>query len=350
MSNLANENIAIAADSRDVLLEVRDLSITYQTRGGSLNAVDHLGLELYRGEVLGLVGESGCGKSTLGRALMRMIVPPGEISGGQLIFNGTDLMTLSDNAMRQVRGRQISMIFQDPMTSLNPVQRLDDHIIEAIRVHEPQVSRKEALERAQALVERLGIAPKRLNDYPHQLSGGMRQRIMIGLALALKANLIIADEPTTSLDVIVEAQFLDLLRELKDEYGLTILLISHNMGIVAELADRVAVMYAGKIAEISVSNQVFHNPLHPYTQGLLKSIPNISLDVADQSLYRMEGTPPNLIDPPPGCRFHPRCPLMMPDICPVKVPPLELVPDASDTARHRVACWLHIPHDEPAGH
>ncbi len=349
MTTVADPSVSLAADSRDVLLEVRDLSITYQTRGGSLNAVDHLDLDLFRGEVLGLVGESGCGKSTLGRALMRMILPPGEISSGQLIFNGTDLMSLSDNAMREVRGRQISMIFQDPMTSLNPVQRLDDHIIEAIRVHEPQVSRKEALERAQALVQRLGIAPKRLNDYPHQLSGGMRQRIMIGLALALKANLIIADEPTTSLDVIVEAQFLDLLRELKDEFGLTILLISHNMGIVAELADRVAVMYAGKIAEISVIDQVFHEPLHPYTQGLLKSIPNISLDVADQTLYRMEGTPPNLIDPPTGCRFHPRCPHVMADICPVKVPPLNLIPEASETARHRAACWLHIPHDEPAG-
>jgi peptide/nickel transport system ATP-binding protein len=330
-------------------LQVRDLTVTYQTRGGEVDAVDRLDLDLYKGEVLGLVGESGCGKSTLGKALMRMIQPPGRISRGQIMFNGSDLMKLSPEQMRHVRGRQISMIFQDPMTSLNPVQRLDDHIIEAIRVHEPHVSRSEALKRAQALVERLGIGQKRLNDYPHQLSGGMRQRIMIGLALALKASLIIADEPTTSLDVIVEAQFLDLLRELKDEYGLTILLISHNIGIVAELADRVAVMYAAKIAEISDSDQVFHNPLHPYAQGLLKSIPNISLDAEHQSLYRMEGTPPNLINPPSGCRFHPRCPYMMPDICPVKVPPLDDIPQGSPDIDHRAACWLHIPHDMPEG-
>src|SRR5258707_13449239 len=219
MTTVADPSVSLAADSRDVLLEVRDLSVTYQTRGGQLDAVDHLDLDLFRGEVLGLVGESGCGKSTLGKALMRMIQPPGRISRGQIIFNDTDLMKLSSDQMRDLRGCQISMIFQDPMTSLNPVQRLDDHIIEAIRVHEPQVSRADALKRAQVLVERRGISQNRLNDYPHQLSGGMRQRIMIGLALALKAKLIIADEPTTSLDVIVEAQFLDLLRELKDEYG-----------------------------------------------------------------------------------------------------------------------------------
>lgn len=335
--------------SNDVLLEVRDLSVTYKTRGGNLNAIDHLNLDLFRGEVLGLVGESGCGKSTLGKALMRMILPPGELSG-KLIFEGQDLMALSETQMRAIRGRQISMIFQDPMTSLNPVQRIDEHIIEAIRVHEPHTSRDEALQRARELVERLGISQRRLADYPHQLSGGMRQRVMIGLALALKANLIIADEPTTSLDVIVEAQFLDLLRELKDEFGLTILLITHNIGIVAELADRVAVMYAGKIVELSSVEAMFHKPLHPYTQGLLKSIPNISLDAADQSLYRMEGSPPNLIAPPPGCRFHLRCPFMMPDICPVKIPPLDVIETESDThITHRAACWLHIPHEVPPG-
>jgi peptide/nickel transport system ATP-binding protein len=345
---IAHDGAPRTAARSDVLFQVRDLCVTYQTRNGSLNAVDHLDIDLYHGEILGLVGESGCGKSTLGRALMRMILPPGMISSGTLLFNGNDLMQLSEQQMRDVRGRQISMIFQDPMTSLNPVQRLDDHIIEAIRVHEPQVSRREALERAQELIQRLGIAPKRLSEYPHQLSGGMRQRVMIGLALALKASLIIADEPTTSLDVIVEAQFLDLLRELKAEFGLTILLITHNIGIVAEMADRVAVMYAGRLIEIGDSDRIFHDPQHPYTDGLLKSIPNISLDAEKQALYRMDGMPPNLIRPPTGCRFHPRCPALIPNVCAAKVPPLFALSQAPGTVEHRVACWLHIPPDTPA--
>ncbi len=352
-------------DTRDLLMQIRDLSVTYSTRAGTLNAVDHLDLDLNRGEILALVGESGCGKSTLGKALMRLIAPPGQISG-HILFNNTDLMTLNEPQMRDIRGRQIAMIFQDPMTSLNPVQRIDAHIIEAICVHEPNVSRAAALDRARDLAGKLGIAPRRLNDYPHQLSGGMRQRVMIELALALHANLIIADEPTTSLDVIVEAQFLELMRELKTEFGLTIILITHNIGIVAELADRVAVMYAGKIVEIGGVNSVFHNPLHPYTQGLLKSIPNLSLDAADQTLYRMDGTPPNLIAPPSGCRFNPRCPHVMADICPVRVPPLTAITPLAATptdtiadraeasangggVEHRAACWLHIPHDAPSG-
>jgi peptide/nickel transport system ATP-binding protein len=332
MTGIDAVNEAHSITNKELLLSIRDFSVKYATRRGPLSAVDNLNLDLYRGEVFGLVGESGCGKSTLGRAIMRMIEKPGKITGGQLHFEGQDLMQLKRDRMRHIRGLRISMIFQDPMTSLNPVQRVDQHIVEAIRVHKPEISPQAAREMAVELIERLGIGKRRLRDYPHQLSGGMRQRVMIGLALALKANLIIADEPTTSLDVIVEAQFLDLLRELKDDFNLTILLITHNIGVVAELADRVGVMYAGRMAEVADAEALFLNPQHPYTQGLLKSIPNIELD--GEELYRMSGQPPNLINPPTGCRFHPRCPQALAH-CSESQPRWGAVQPG-----HKVACWL----------
>jgi oligopeptide/dipeptide ABC transporter ATP-binding protein len=322
--------------SNDILLSVRDISVDFATRRGNLGALKNINLDLHKGEILGLVGESGSGKSTLGKAIMRMIDEPGKISGGELIFDGMDMLSLSPRRMRDIRGSRISMIFQDPMTSLNPVQRIDNHIIEAIRVHRPDISRDEANHMAETLIERLGIGKRRLNEYPHQMSGGMRQRIMIGLALALKADLIIADEPTTSLDVIVEAQFLDLLRELKNDFNLTILLITHNIGVVAELADRVGVMYAGQLVEVAPVHELFHDAKHPYTQGLLQSVPNIELDGID--LYRMKGSPPNLISPPSGCRFHPRCPHMM-NICHDEDPPTTQI-----QANHETRCWLYEEH------
>ena len=325
---------------REPLLRVRDLTVDYHTREGELRAVDSVSLDIQRGEVLGLVGESGCGKSTLGRALMRLIQQPGEITSGELWFygrdgryNGSDLMTLSQAEMREVRGKSISMIFQDPMTSLNPVQRIADHLTETIRTHEPKVSEKAARARAEELVDRLGIRHERIEEYPHQLSGGMRQRVMISLALSLRADLVVADEATTSLDVIVEAQFLDLLRELCEEFELTILLITHSIGIVAELADRVAVMYAGRLAELSGVHDLFGETLHPYADGLLKAVPNIKL--LDDELYKMEGSPPNLIAPPSGCRFHPRCPRVM-EICSEQQPPFD-----EHKADHSAACWLY---------
>lgn len=321
--------------SRETILSVRNLTVTYKTRMGDLNAVDNLSLDLYKGEVLGLVGESGCGKSTLGKAIMRMILPPGRITAGELWMDGRNLMQLSPKEMRDVRGNRIGMIFQDPMTSLNPVQRIDKHIIEAIRVHNPDVTMDEANRRTIELVERLGIGRKRLLDYPHQLSGGMRQRVMIALALALNAQIIVADEATTALDAIVEAKFLDLLRELKDEFGLTILMITHNIGIVAELADRVAVMYAGRIAELADVDTLFHGSKHPYTKGLLASVPNINVD---SNLFLMEGTPPNLIKPPTGCRFHPRCWHVM-DVCEAKQPPF--FSQNLESGEQDVACWLY---------
>ena len=317
----------------DILYSIRDLIVEYQTRAGAVRAVDRVSLDIRRGEILGLVGESGCGKSTLGKALMRLHTGPARITGGELWFDGRDLMKLSDNEMREIRGAEIGMVFQDPMTSLNPVQRIIEHLTETVQTHEPETSDAAARTRANELVERLGIRRERLDEYPHQMSGGMRQRVMISLALALRAKLVIADEPTTSLDVIVEAKFLDFLKELLRDFGLTILLITHNIGVVAEIADRVAVMYAAKMVEVGDVNDVFANPKHPYTQGLLKSVPNIRLDGGE--LYKMEGAPPNLLAPPLGCRFHPRCLFVM-DVCRREEPSLDPVEGS-----HLAACWLY---------
>jgi peptide/nickel transport system ATP-binding protein len=317
----------------DILYSIRNLTVEYTTRAGSVEAVDDVSLDIRRGEILGLVGESGCGKSTLGKALMRLHTGPARITTGELWFDGRDLMTLSDREMPEIRGAEIGMVFQDPMTSLNPVQRILSHLTETIQTHEPEVSDADARKRSEELIERLGIRRERIMDYPHQMSGGMRQRVMISLALALKAKLVIADEPTTSLDVIVEAKFLDLLKELQKEFGLTIMLITHNIGVVAEISDRIAVMYAAKLVELGEINDVFAHPKHPYTQGLLRSVPNIKLDGGE--LYKMAGAPPDLSHPPTGCRFHPRCPFVM-DICREEDPPLEDI-----EAGQYAACWLY---------
>jgi oligopeptide/dipeptide ABC transporter ATP-binding protein len=315
------------------LLQIKHLSVAYPTRMGVVQGVDDVSLTVYRGEVLGLVGESGCGKSTLGLAIIRLLRPPGKIVAGEIEFDGLNLLELDDDAMRRLRGAHISMVFQDPLTCLNPLQRISDHIVETIRIHSPKVKEKEARERATDLIDRLGIRSERLDDYPHQLSGGMRQRVMIGLALALNADLIIADEPTTSLDVIVEAQFLDQLRDLQDQFNLTIILITHNIGVVAELADRVAVMYAGKLMELADVFSLFDKPFHPYTRGLLSSVPNIKL--VEDNLQTMGGSPPDCINPPSGCRFHPRCPQVM-DRCHSEEPQMmEISPG------HWTACWLY---------
>ncbi len=315
------------------LFSIRNLTVEYATRAGAVKAAEDVSFDIRREEILGLVGESGCGKSTLGKALMRLHRTPARITGGELLFDGRDLMKLTEDEMRAVRGAEIGMVFQDPMTSLNPVQRIIEHLTETVRAHEPRTTDQEARERAAVLAEKLGIRSERLKEYPHQMSGGMRQRVMISLALALRAKLVIADEPTTSLDVIVEAKFLDLLRELRREFGLTILLITHNIGVVAEIADRVAVMYAARLVEIGDVQDIFASPKHPYTQGLLRSVPNIQLD--GESLYKMEGMPPNLLHPPRGCRFHPRCPFAM-EICRDYSPELQAV-----DGDHFTACWLY---------
>jgi oligopeptide/dipeptide ABC transporter ATP-binding protein len=318
---------------KETLLQIEDLQVHYPVRTGTVRGVDHVSLSVFKGETLGLVGESACGKSTLGRSILGLVSEPGKIVGGQILFKGEDLVVKSDKEMAQIRGKNISMIFQDPMTSLNPLQRIDQHFIETIQTHEPGVSKTEARERAGEMFDHLGIQRERLGDYPHQLSGGMRQRVMIGLALILNSDLVLADEPTTSLDVIVEAQILDLIKALKADLAMTLILISHNLGIVAELADRLAVMYAGKLVEVAPALALFDRPLHPYTQGLLASVPNIRLE--DEDLHTMSGSPPDLIHPPAGCRFHPRCAYAM-DRCRHQEPPYREV-----TGDRMTACWLY---------
>jgi oligopeptide/dipeptide ABC transporter ATP-binding protein len=315
------------------LMEIRDLQVHYSVRTGLIRGVDHVDLDVYPGETLGLVGESACGKSTLGRAILRLVSEPGEIVGGQILFEGEDLLKKDDQEMATIRGPRIAMVFQDPMTSLNPLQRIDQHFLETIRTHAKRISKSEALEMAGRMFDNLGIQRERLTDYPHQLSGGMRQRVMIGLALIMSPDLVVADEPTTSLDVIVEAQILDLLKALKEKLQMTLILISHNLGIVAELADRLAVMYAGKLVEAAPAQQLFDEPLHPYTRGLLASVPNIRLE--DEVLRTMEGAPPDLIHPPAGCRFHPRCAQVM-DRCREVEPPILKVGRGRSTS-----CWLY---------
>ncbi|MBA7634387.1 Oligopeptide transport ATP-binding protein OppD [subsurface metagenome] len=320
-------------DTNKIILKIKDLEVLYATRMGLVRAVDKVDLELKRGQTLGLVGESGCGKSTLGFSILRLIPPPGRIIGGEIIFDSADLVKKTEKEMRNIRGKRISMIFQDPMTCLNPLMKISEHIVETILTHEKKLNKKDAIKIAEDLVVKLGISKLRLDDYPHQFSGGMRQRAMISLALALNSDLIIADEPTTSLDVIVEAQILDLLKELRSSYKLTIILITHNMGVVSELVDRIAIMYAGKIVEIADCFPLFEKPLHPYTVGLLKSIPNISLE--KQELEIMPGSPPDLINLPTGCRFHPRCKNVMKK-CSLYEPPLKEVKE-----NHLVRCWLY---------
>jgi peptide/nickel transport system ATP-binding protein len=271
-----------------------------------VKAVDRVSLSMDKGHTLGLVGESGCGKSTLGLSTLRLVPPPGRIVGGHITLEGTDVVNCSDEQIRKIRGKRIGYIFQDPMTSLNPVKRIGAHFVEMIRTHEPEVGEEDALKRGRDVLERLGILPERIDDFPHQFSGGMRQRVMIGLALTLGPDLLIADEPTTSLDVIVEAQIIELLKELKASLKLTLVLITHNIGIVAETADRVAVMYAGKLAELGKTDDLFEKPMHPYTQALLDSVPNITKK--GQVLSWIPGAPPDLAEPPPGCLYHPRCP------------------------------------------
>jgi len=297
------------------LLEVIDLKTHFQTREGLVRAVDGVSFYLDRGELLGLVGESGCGKSITALSIMRLVAPPGKIVTGEILFDGRDLLKLSNREMRDVRGDDIAMIFQDPMTSLNPVFTVGEQIAEALRLHR-KLSRTDARKAAVEAMREVSIPDPelRVNDYPHQLSGGMRQRVMIAMALACDPKLLIADEPTTALDVTIQAQILELLDHLRQTRELAVLLITHDLGVVAEVADRVAVMYTGKIVEESPVDELFARPKHPYTEGLLRSVPKLTAkDVMKQErLQTIEGMVPRPNALPPGCHFEPRCPYAMP--------------------------------------
>jgi oligopeptide/dipeptide ABC transporter ATP-binding protein len=292
----------------DNILEVRGLSTHFITRAGKVRAVDDVSFSIERGSTLALVGESGCGKSVTSLSILRLVPPPGSIVAGKILFNGRDLMELDDEQMRKLRGSEIAMIFQDPMTSLNPVFTVGDQIAEAVRLHQG-LGRAQARAQAIEMMERVRIhdACRRAGDYPHQLSGGMRQRVMIAMALSCNPELLIADEPTTALDVTIQAEILDLLRGLKDDFKLSLLLITHDLGVVAETADRVAVMYAGQIIEEATVREIFADPKHPYTEGLLRSAPRLADQAKQPRLDTIEGVVPNLLELPAGCRFAPRC-------------------------------------------
>lgn len=324
------------------LLEVSDLTVLFHTDQGTARAVDGISFHLHRGETLALVGESGCGKSVSALALLRLIPsPPGSIDSGSVLFDGQALLDLPEKAMRELRGNDISMVFQEPMSSLNPVFRIGEQIIAVLRLHQSR-SKAEAREASISLLKQVGIpeAERRLDDYPHQLSGGMLQRVMIAMALACTPKLLIADEPTTALDVTIQAQILQLLRELQDNSQLAMLLITHDLAVVAENADRVAVMYAGRIVESASVETLFEAPQHPYTQGLFASLPGA--EKQGSRLRAIPGTVPPATDFPPGCRFHPRCDKAMP-VCRKFVP--TLYPEDS---AHQTACWLYQPLPEEA--
>ena len=316
------------------LLEVRGLRTHFFTDEGVVPAVDGIDLKIFPGKTLGLVGESGCGKSVTGFSLMRLVSPPGRIVAGEVLLNGENLVALPEREMRRRRGEQIAMIFQEPMTSLDPLYPVRDPLGEALRVHQA-MRRREARFKAIELLRSVGIPDpeRRVDSYPHELSGGMRQRVMIAVAISCKPALLIADEPTTALDVTVQAQILALLRELQGETGTAILLITHNLGVVAENCDDVAVMYAGKIVETAPMRTIFTNPRHPYTQGLLHAVPRLD-HPAKQPLPTIPGTVPNLLRLPSGCRFRTRCPWAM-EKCAQEEPPLLKV-----EGDHSAACWV----------
>ncbi|UOE55694.1 ABC transporter ATP-binding protein [Bacillus sp. CMF12] len=316
------------------VLEVKDLHVTFTTYGGEVQAVRGVSFDLFKGETLAIVGESGCGKSVTSQSIMRLIPsPPGRIADGAVLFKGKDLTKLKESEMRDIRGADISMIFQDPMTALNPTITIGEQIIEGIMQHET-ISRQDARKKALEMLNLVGIPnpSERLKHYPHQFSGGMRQRIVIAMALVCEPEVLIADEPTTALDVTIQAQILDLFKDIQKKTGVSIIIITHDLGVVAQVADRIAVMYAGKIVEAGERREIFYKPQHPYTKGLLNSVPRLDLDGAD--LVPIGGSPPDLFAPPAGCPFAARCGFAM-EVCD------RVYPYKTHLSRdHHVDCWL----------
>ncbi len=319
----------------EVILSVEDLKTYFNTDDGIVKAVDGVSFELHRGETLGIVGESGCGKSVTNLSIMRLVPsPPGKIVGGKVMFHDTDILKTSLEKVRFIRGGRISMVFQDPMTSLNPFLRILTQMMETIRLHQ-KIEGKAARQKAIDMLKLVGIPnpAKRVDDYPHQFSGGMRQRVMIAMAVSCNAEILIADEPTSALDVTIQAQILEILKNLSNELGTAVIMITHDLGVVAGMCDNICVMYAGRIVERATVDELFEKPRHPYTQSLIKSVPRID-QPGKERLFSIEGQPPNLIDLPDCCTFHPRCPFAM-DRCRRKYPPIN-----TDEGR-MVRCWLY---------
>jgi oligopeptide transport system ATP-binding protein len=320
------------------ILEVKDLHVSFHTYAGEVKAVRGVNFHVNRGEAVAIVGESGCGKSVTAQSLMKLIpMPPGQIKQGEIIFNGEDIVQKSSKEMESIRGKEIGMIFQDPMTSLNPTMTIGNQIMEGLIKHQ-NMSKAAARERAIELLTTVGIPQpeKRVHQYPHEFSGGMRQRAMIAIALACSPKLLIADEPTTALDVTIQAQILDLMKDLQKKMGTSIILITHDLGVVADMCDRVIVMYAGKVIETGTVDDIFYNPQHPYTKGLLRSVPRLDLN-RDEPLMPIFGTPPDLLRPPVGCGFTARCESAM-RVCQEYDPQLQEI-----SKTQRAACWLQHP-------
>lgn len=318
------------------ILEIKDLCVEFKTVEGTVKAINHLNYTLHKGEKLGIVGESGSGKSVSSLGIMQLIPnPPGEIVGGEILYKGQDPVKKSEKDMQKIRGNEISMIFQEPMTSLNPIIKCGRQIAESLRLHRG-MNKKEAMEEAIRMMQAVGIAnPEvRAHEYPHQMSGGMRQRVMIAMALACQPQILIADEPTTALDVTIQAQILELMMELKEKLGMAIIMITHDLGVVASMCDRIAVMYAGRIVEYGTTDDIFYNPKHEYTKGLLKSIPRLDAKEHER-LVPIEGTPIDLLNPPAGCPFAPRCSNCM-KICLREMAPVTTFDDV-----HYTQCWMN---------